>query len=89
MITGNPMIRVKGDRDLSDVFSHAITFRCWEDDEWMGESNHHAPGIGRWDSVGLPQTFCPGGIRSNIFFPSYVPSFFLLASISSEASELI
>ncbi|TEB21926.1 hypothetical protein FA13DRAFT_1779023 [Coprinellus micaceus] len=28
------------------------------------------PGIGRWDSVGLPQTFCPGGIRSNIFFPS-------------------
>ncbi|KAJ3536620.1 hypothetical protein NMY22_g5956 [Coprinellus aureogranulatus] len=70
MITGNPMIRVKGDRDLNDVFSHAITFRCWEDDEWLGESNHHAPGIGRWDSVGLPKTFCPGGIRSNIFFPS-------------------
>ncbi|TEB22822.1 hypothetical protein FA13DRAFT_1798531 [Coprinellus micaceus] len=55
MITGHPMIRVKGDRDLTDVFSHAITFRCWEDDKWLGESNHHAPGIGRWDSVGLQQ----------------------------------
>jgi hypothetical protein len=72
MITGNPMIRTKGERDLNDVTSNAISFRCWTDDEWLGPSNLLAPGVGEYDSVGLPTKFCPGGIRSNIFFPSYV-----------------
>ena len=67
------MIRTKGERDLNDVTSNAISFRCWTDDEWLGPSNLLAPGVGEYDSVGLPTKFCPGGIRSNIFFPSYVP----------------
>lgn len=73
MITGNPMVRTKGDRDHSSVESFAITFRCWEEDQlsspWVG-SNQNAPGVGVYDSVGLPTKFCPGGIRSNIFFPT-------------------
>ncbi|TEB21927.1 hypothetical protein FA13DRAFT_1766544 [Coprinellus micaceus] len=70
MITGNPMIRTKGDRDPNDVTSNAITFRCWTSDEWLGPSNLLAPGVGEYDSVGLPTKFCPSGIRSNIFFPT-------------------
>ncbi|KAF6764491.1 hypothetical protein DFP72DRAFT_800096 [Ephemerocybe angulata] len=73
MITGNPMIRTKSERDLDSVESYAITFRCWDEDQlaspWVG-SNQHAPGVGKYDSVGLPDRFCPGGIRSSIFFPS-------------------
>lgn len=70
MITGNPMIRNKRPADLNDAESYALTFRCWEDQEWLGPSNAHAPGMGRWDTVGLPQKACTGGIRSNTFFPS-------------------
>ncbi|KAF6750595.1 hypothetical protein DFP72DRAFT_511799 [Ephemerocybe angulata] len=73
MITGDPMARSKGDRELTSAESYAITFRCWETDQlespWVG-SNQHAPGVGEFDTVGLPNKFCPGGIRSNIFFPT-------------------
>ena len=74
MITGDSFLRTKSPRSLSSVESYAITFRCWDEDQlgenpWVG-SNQHAPGVGEWDSVGLPGRFCPGGIRSNVFFPS-------------------
>ncbi|KAH6904348.1 hypothetical protein BKA70DRAFT_1373448 [Coprinopsis sp. MPI-PUGE-AT-0042] len=71
MITGNPFLRDgKATEPDGSVESYALSFRCWEDQEWLGESNQHAPGIGKWDTVHLPKKFCPGGIRSNTFFPS-------------------
>lgn len=71
MITGNPFLRDgKPTEPDGSVESYALSFRCWEDQEWLGESNQHAPGIGKWDTVHLPKKFCPGGIRSNTFFPS-------------------
>ncbi|TFK27241.1 hypothetical protein FA15DRAFT_679082 [Coprinopsis marcescibilis] len=70
MITGNPMVRNGKPSEANSVESYQSSWRCWEDQEWLGPSNQHAPGIGRWDSVHLPTKPCLGGIRSNIFFPS-------------------
>ncbi|KAJ2912328.1 hypothetical protein MD484_g8082, partial [Candolleomyces efflorescens] len=70
MITGDPSIRYKKASDVNDVPSWAHSFRCWEDTEWLGASNRFAPGAGPYDTVHLPNKFCPGGIRSNIFFPN-------------------
>jgi hypothetical protein len=70
MITGDPAIRYKKASDIDDVPSWALSFRCWEDTEWLGPSNRFAPGAGPYDTVHLPNKFCPGGIRSNIFFPN-------------------
>ncbi|EAU87499.2 hypothetical protein CC1G_11718 [Coprinopsis cinerea okayama7 len=70
MITGNPMKRTGKPSSLDDVESYSLSFRCWEDQEWLGQSNQHAPGVGAWDTVHLPKKPCLGGIRSNTFFPS-------------------
>jgi len=69
MITGNPMIRNKSPSDVNNAESWALSFRCWEDTEWLGESNRYPPGAGQYDTVHLPDKPCGGGIRANIFFP--------------------
>jgi len=81
MITGNPMIRSKGPSDVDNVESWALSFRCWEDTEWLGVSNRLAPGAGPYDTVHLPNKACPGGIRANIFFPKYVFAFLAFVSL--------
>jgi len=70
MITGDPMIRKKKPSDINNVESWALSFRCWEDTEWLGSSNRYPPGAGQYDTVHLPNKACGGGIRANIFFPS-------------------
>lgn len=72
MISGNPMIRDKKAPDVNRADEWALSFRCWEDDEWLGASNRFAPGAGPYDTNHLPTKPCGGGIRQNIFFPTYV-----------------
>jgi len=69
MITGNPMIRDKGPSVVDSVESWALSFRCWEDNDFFGPSNRFAPGVGQYDTVHLPNKPCAAGIRANIFFP--------------------
>ncbi|KAF9522964.1 hypothetical protein CPB83DRAFT_822189 [Crepidotus variabilis] len=70
MISGNPMLRNKPESYVDSVESWALSFRCWEDDEWLGASNRYAPGVGQYDTVHLPNKTCGGGIRQNVFFPT-------------------
>ncbi|KAJ2914852.1 hypothetical protein MD484_g5563, partial [Candolleomyces efflorescens] len=67
MISGNPMLRSKAAPSRNSVESYAISFRCW--DNPRGSSNNAPPGGGQ-DTLTLPNKFCAGGIRSNIFFPT-------------------
>lgn len=66
MIVGNPMLRnrtlVSGSPE-----ANALTFRCFSEN--FG-GNTAAPGGGT-DTVTLPPKICRGGIRTNIYFPSY------------------
>jgi len=78
MITGNPMIRKKEPSDINSVESWALSFRCWEDNDFFGPSNRLAPGVGPYDTVHLPEKPCAAGIRANIFFPKYGVRFFAL-----------
>lgn len=73
MITGNPMYREQKYFGASPD-AWALTFRCWDVDaitEPFGPSNNHNASPGSpVDFFHLPKKLCPGGIRSNIFFPS-------------------
>ncbi|KAF6743955.1 WSC domain-containing protein [Ephemerocybe angulata] len=73
MITGNPMLREQKYFSPSPD-AWALTFRCWEKDaitEPFGPSNNWNASPGSpVDFFNLPNKKCPGGIRSNIFFPS-------------------
>jgi len=70
MVTGDAMSRKKSDSDTKSVESWALSFRCWEDNNFSGPSNSFAPGVGKYDTVHFPNKFCPAGIRANIFFPN-------------------
>lgn len=89
MITGNPMIRDKKLPDINSVESWALSFRCFDDDQWLGPSNLLPPGAGRWDTVHLPNKPCDGGIRANIFFPTYVLSIGLFLEESKNPWQLL
>lgn len=73
MITGDPMVR--SDRHVvpNSVQSYALSFRCY--DGVPGSDWAYAPGVGPFESVGLPKSKCPGGIRTNIFFPTWAFTF--------------
>ncbi|KAJ3545035.1 hypothetical protein NMY22_g2587 [Coprinellus aureogranulatus] len=68
MITGDPMVRSDAHVIPNSVQSYALSFRCY--DGVPGSDWAYAPGVGPFESVGLPKTMCPGGIRTNIFFPT-------------------
>lgn len=70
MITGNPMLRSRKAVDPTSAEAWALSFRCWETEGFFDPSNSSPPGAGAYDTVALPNKFCPGGIRANIFFPS-------------------
>ncbi|KAF6756323.1 hypothetical protein DFP72DRAFT_283606 [Ephemerocybe angulata] len=69
MIVGDPMIRNKTALSTNTVEARAITFRCWNAN-FGNDANFIHPGTGSLDTIELPNKPCPGGIRSNIFFPS-------------------
>ena len=75
MITGNPMKRDGKAPDPNNVESWALTFRCWSDTDFNGPSNRYPPGAGSYDTVYLPKQPCNGGIRANIFFPTFASLF--------------
>ncbi|KAF9523414.1 hypothetical protein CPB83DRAFT_799362 [Crepidotus variabilis] len=68
MIVGDPMLRTKN-VDKNSVAWHTSTFRCWEQLNMSGPGSQYEPGAGL-DTIELPKKKCPGGIRSNIYFPS-------------------
>ncbi|KAF5340253.1 hypothetical protein D9611_007777 [Ephemerocybe angulata] len=68
MIVGDPMVRSDRHITANSVQSYALTFRCW--DGVAGSDGSWAPGVGPFESVGFPKKKCPGGIRTNIFFPT-------------------
>lgn len=70
MIVGNPTLRNDHHIDAKSPASYALTFRCY--DGVFGSDWQWAPGVGPFESVGMPKQKCPGGIRTNIFFPTYV-----------------
>ena len=70
MITGNPMIRQRKAVDTTSPEAYALSFRCWETAGFTDASNSSPPGVGRYDTINLPNKKCPAGIRANIFFPS-------------------
>jgi hypothetical protein len=69
MIVGDPMRRNKTNIDANSAIGRAITYRCWNNNFGSDASYPH-PGTGPLDTIELPAKACPGGIRSNIFFPS-------------------
>jgi Domain of unknown function (DUF1996) len=73
MITGNPMLRNQP-HGAASPDAWALTFRCWEAGavtEPFDPSNTWNATVGSpVDSFNLPNRVCPGGMRSNIFFPS-------------------
>lgn len=60
MISGDPWLRAY-DATIDD--SRSILFRCLQSNDASGTGT---------DTHGLPTTPCPGGIRSQINFPTYV-----------------
>lgn len=72
MITGDPRMRDGLPPDPAIVASWALSFRCWDSQDFYDPSNSFPPGGGQYDTVHLPKKKCNGGIRSNIIFPSYV-----------------
>lgn len=68
MIVGNPTLRNDHHIDAKSPASYALTFRCY--DGVFGSDWQWAPGVGPFESVGMPKQKCPGGIRTNIFFPT-------------------
>lgn len=60
MISGDPWLRAY-DPTIDD--SRSILFRCLQSNDASGTGT---------DTHGLPTTPCPGGIRSQINFPTYV-----------------
>lgn len=62
MLVGNPFDR----EDLNTPDQQQSSFRCFEEN-FGGESG--APGTGT-DTRHLPDRPCPGGIRTNLFFPT-------------------
>lgn len=71
MIVGDPMLRSsKKGLDPTRAEAWALSFRCWETEGFFDPSNSYPPGAGKYDAVHLPDKFCAGGIRANIFFPS-------------------
>jgi len=69
MIAGNAMARSR-DIDHSLAEYEAFSFRCWNKN-FGGDIG--TPSEGPNDTPYLPNKPCPGGIRSNIYFPSWVP----------------
>ncbi|KAG2014380.1 WSC domain-containing protein [Coprinopsis cinerea AmutBmut pab1-1] len=70
MITGDPMKRSGGPKDVNSVESWALTWRCWESTGFLDPSNRYPPGAGPYDTIELPKKKCAGGIRANVFFPT-------------------
>ncbi|RXW20562.1 hypothetical protein EST38_g5294 [Candolleomyces aberdarensis] len=68
MIVGDPMLRSDRHIDPQSPQAFALTFRCY--DGVPGSDWAYAPGVGPFESIGLPKKACPGGIRSNTFFPT-------------------
>jgi len=68
MIAGNAMARSRDiDQNLAEY--SAYSFRCWEKN-FGGDIGF--PGLGPNDTPYLPNRPCAGGIRANIYFPSWV-----------------
>ncbi|KAJ3512961.1 hypothetical protein NMY22_g15182 [Coprinellus aureogranulatus] len=70
MITGDPMLRSFRYTDNTTGDYWGKSFRCWQTTGPYDYSNSHAIGPGPFDTVHLPKAPCPGGIRSNTFFPA-------------------
>ncbi|RXW19477.1 hypothetical protein EST38_g6367 [Candolleomyces aberdarensis] len=71
MITGDPFRRIRPTEiDPTQPEAWSLTFRCWESKAFNDPSNMYPPGGGPYDTFELPKKKCPGGIRSNTFFPS-------------------
>ncbi|TFK27413.1 hypothetical protein FA15DRAFT_653675 [Coprinopsis marcescibilis] len=70
MITGRPMDRTNRNFPNTQGEAWALSFRCWQTTGPYDYSNSHAIGPGPFDSINLPNRVCPGGIRSNTFFPT-------------------
>ena len=68
MIVGNPMLRAANPASANIAAARSLTFRCFTANQ---ANNVDQPG-GPQDTVNLPTKKCDGGIRTNIYFPSYV-----------------
>ncbi|RXW20561.1 hypothetical protein EST38_g5293 [Candolleomyces aberdarensis] len=68
MIVGDPMLRSDRTINPRSPQAYALTFRCYNG--VPGSDGAYAPGVGPFESIGLPKKACPGGIRSNTFFPT-------------------
>ncbi|TEB29157.1 hypothetical protein FA13DRAFT_664357 [Coprinellus micaceus] len=65
MIVGHPNRR-SYDIDPNLTASKAVSLRCFVEELDLGAGT---PGVGPEDSFDFPKKMCPGGIRSNIYFP--------------------
>ena len=75
MTTGDPSLRNKTFVDPNSGEARALSFRCFDRD-FSGRTAPFAPGMG-YDSVEFPKEKCAGGIRANIYFPTFVMVFFV------------
>jgi hypothetical protein len=67
MRVGNPMLRNAG-WALNNPSVNQTTFRCW-DGTGIGPGT---PGVGALDTRWFPKGPCRGGMRTQIYFPTYV-----------------
>jgi hypothetical protein len=66
MLVGDPNMRSRPDQSLR----RQNCYRCYTGPNFGGDTA--APCQGTIDTEKLPAAPCPGGIRSNIHFPTYV-----------------
>jgi hypothetical protein len=70
MLVGDPNQRSRPDTKLKKQ----NCYRCYTGPNFGGDTG--APcSDSKVDTEALPNKVCPGGIRSNIHFPTYVPPF--------------
>ncbi|KAJ3536613.1 hypothetical protein NMY22_g5958 [Coprinellus aureogranulatus] len=69
VITGNPMIRTKGEHDLKDVTSNAISFRCWTNINGLGRRTSFTPGLLSTKMLAFQRNFALVGFVRTYHFP--------------------
>lgn len=69
MLVGDPQMRSRPDTKLK----RQNCYRCYTGPNFGGDVGAPCQDD-NVDSEALPNKVCPGGIRTNIHFPTYVPS---------------
>jgi hypothetical protein len=74
MLTGDPAVRTMNQNSAE---AKKLSYRCFTDARRSGETSGAEPGGGissGQDTYAMPDKVCPGGFRSQVYFPTLVYS---------------